>query len=65
MIEQLNYIQQVLPSLAKQHCEYKEIKFKYALEVLLQSCAEYLILVDDTCKDQNATREQRGWAHRN
>lgn len=65
MTERLEYSQQVLETLAKQQCEVDKHRFKLALAPLLQGYPERLVTVDETHKDWNAARRQRGWSQRN
>ena len=41
-------------TVAKQQCEEDEIRFLDALGMLLQSCPESLVTIDETHEDQNA-----------
>ena len=52
----------VLQTVAKQQCEQDEIRFLQALEILLQSCPELLVTIDESHKDRNAARRRRGWS---
>ena len=64
MVEQLGYSMQVLQTVAKQQCECDEIRYLQALELMLQSCPERFITIDETHKDRNAARRRRGWGKR-
>eukprot|EP00555_Chaetoceros_dichaeta_P014713 CAMPEP_0198271402 /NCGR_PEP_ID=MMETSP1447-20131203/49036_1 /TAXON_ID=420782 /ORGANISM="Chaetoceros dichaeta, Strain CCMP1751" /LENGTH=163 /DNA_ID=CAMNT_0043963973 /DNA_START=160 /DNA_END=648 /DNA_ORIENTATION=- len=54
MDEKLGYSMKVLQTVAKQKCEQDEIRFLQAFEILLQSCPERLVTIDETHKDRNA-----------
>ena len=64
LVEKLHYSMKVLAAIAKQQCEEEEIRFLQALEILLQSCPDRLLMVDETHKDRNAARRRRGWCRR-
>ena len=59
--EKLEYSTKVLQTVAKQQCEVDEIRFLQAIEILLQSCPERLVTIDETHKDRNAAKRRRGW----
>ena len=59
--EKLDYSLQVLSTIAKQQCEDEETRYLQALEILLQSCPDRLVMVDESHKDRNAARRRRGW----
>ena len=61
MIDKLGYSMQVLQRIAKQRNEQDEIKYLNALSLMLQSCPERFITIDETHKDCNAARRRRGW----
>ena len=60
-VEKLGYSMKVLQTVAKQQCEADEIRFLQALEIMLQSCPDRLVTIDETHKDRNAARRRRGW----
>ena len=62
--EKLSYSLQVLSTIAKRQCEDEETRFLEALDMLLQSCPDRLLMVDETHKDRNAARRRRGWCRR-
>ena len=64
MKEKLNYSLQVLETIAKQQSKDEETRYMQALDILLQSDPDRLIMVDETHKDRNAARRRRGWRKR-
>ena len=64
LVEKLGYSMKVLATIAKHQCKVEEIRYLQALDILLQSCPDRLLMVDETHKDRNAGRRRRGWCHR-
>ena len=61
----LNLSLKILRKCAEQQCTVEQDMFKEALQILLQDDPERLILIDETHKDRNAARRNKGWGRRN
>ena len=67
VVDKLGYSMKVFQSVVKQQCEIDEIRFHQALEMLLQSCPERLVIIDKNTrivirldsKEVGARRETR------
>lgn len=60
IVEKLGYNMKVLTMVTKQQCEANEIRFLQALEIILQSCLDRLVTIDETHKDWNAAIRRCG-----
>ena len=61
LVEKIGYSMKVLLTVARQQCKTNEIRYLQALEILLQSCPERMVTIDETHKGRNAARRRRGW----